>query len=157
MKKTLLYSCVFALLAQTADAASCASLSEKRSLEMRALQSELMVAALACGKKPEYNQYVNLFASDLQWQGKQLRDYFQRLYGKQSDRALNQFVTQMANQASRLSLTLKSAEYCNQATQLFKKINTSLPWQVVDYARIQYASWHSVQSCDATQVIATAQ
>lgn len=145
------------VLSASSAYAACAYKPEEQSLEMRALQSELMVSALACGKKAEYNRYVSLFSSDLQWQGKQLRDYFARIYGNRSERELNQFVTQMANQASRLSLTKKSDDYCKSAEQLFKKVNSSMPWQVIDYARAQYANWHGIQSCDAKQVIAAAQ
>ncbi len=138
----------------SANATSCASAAEQQSLHMRALQSELMVAALACGKKQDYNRYVSQFAPDLKWQGGTLRSYFQRQFGGASERQLNRFVTQMANQASRLSLARSRDEYCGKAANLFSKVNDSRPWQVVDYASDHYGAWHAVASCDTRQVLA---
>lgn len=152
MRKILLLFLLYTVPLQAQ--AACASKYEKQSLEMRALQSELMVAALACGKKAEYNFYVSRFTPDLRWHGKQLRSFFNRTYGAASEKKLNQFVTQMANQASRLSLSRNNAQYCNHANRVFHRVNAAMPWQVIDYAKMQYATWHNVQSCDAQQVVA---
>jgi hypothetical protein len=159
MKKTTaaLALCTLLMGASAAFASSCAYNTEQQSLHMRALQSELMVAALACSKKQDYNRYVTQFSKDLQWQGKQLKSYFQRSYGRSSERQLNQFVTQMANQASRLSLAKTRDDYCAQAGKLYGVINNARPWQVVDYAKAHYGTWHGVSSCDAKQVVAQAQ
>lgn len=146
--------CFTAVVAAQANATSCALKPEEQSLHMRALQSELMVAALACGKKQDYNRYVSQFSPDLKWQGTQLKSYFSRNYGGASERQLNSFVTQMANQASRLSLAKDRDDYCSQAAQLFTKMNDSRPWQVVDYAKANYASWHGVNHCGGKQIIA---
>ncbi len=156
MKKILLFAAATLLSAQGAWA-GCASSGELQSLGMRALQSELMVAALACGKKQDYNNYIGLFSQDLQWQGQQLKGYFSRNYGSQSERELNTFVTQMANQASRVSLNKSSQQYCSHASDLFNKVNTAFPWQIIDYARKEYSTWHNVLPCSGKQVVAAVQ
>lgn len=158
MKKFVLAMTVAALIAASSSAtyAACASYAEQQSLGMRALQSELMVAALACGKKQHYNHYVTAFSSDLQHQGKFLQSYFQRLYGGKSEFQMNRFVTQMANQASRISLSKSNKDYCQHAEQLFTKVNALMPWQIVDLAQAHYANWHGVQSCGRKQVVAAA-
>ena len=155
-KTALLAVCTLLMGTSVASASNCAYNAEQKSLHMRALQSELIVAALACSKKQDYNHYVTQFSKDLQWQGKQLKSYFQRSYGSTSERQLNQFVTQMANQASRLSLAKTRDDYCEQAGKLYSVINNARPWQVVDYAQAHYAAWHGVSSCDAKQVVAQA-
>jgi hypothetical protein len=155
MKKLILALCGILLFAPGVYAA-CAQKHEKQSLHMRALQSELMVAALACGKKAEYNRYVNSFSNDLRWQGRQLKSYFNRMHGSRGEFEMNRFVTEMANQASRLSLTRSSAKYCENAGKLFSKVNNYRPWQVIDLAANRYDDWTSVKSCPTTQVVAAA-
>jgi hypothetical protein len=160
MKKNLTMiglSFIFAgLFVQPAAAATCARASEQQSLAMRALQSDLMVAAISCKQKQSYNHYVNQFSSYLPWYGKNLKSYFYRHYGAGSERHLNRFVTQMANQASQQSLQQSDRAYCKNAQQLFQKVSHSFPWQIVDLAEQKYASWHGVKGCETKQEVAAA-
>jgi len=90
------------IVAQAAGA-KCARPVERTALEMRVLQSELMVAALTCDYRADYNNFVTRFQPVLSKQGDALRTYFRRVYGGAAVKSLDSFVTQMANSASKLS------------------------------------------------------
>jgi hypothetical protein len=139
---------VTTLLTTTSAQAECAKSREYQALSMRALQSELMVAAIACKQKAAYNSYVERFSPVLKTQGAQLQNYFARAYPQKATFQMNQFVTQMANQASRVSLDTEYHAYCKQSEELFAAVNQAMPWQVLSYAERKYSAWHEVPSCE---------
>ncbi|MHA1564524.1 MAG: hypothetical protein ACTSX7_04350 [Alphaproteobacteria bacterium] len=94
---------------------------DRDSLNIRHLQSQLMVAALSCNLRPQYNATIGRFEAELIRHGRDLRHLFKRTYGKSSERELNRFVTAMANHASVSSLN-SGAAYCRDATLLFTEI-----------------------------------
>jgi hypothetical protein len=131
---------VFPISAQ----AQCASDAAYQALSMRALQSELTVAALACRQKSLYKLFVEENAGPLQAQGDALRAYFIENGG---EHGMNKFVTQMANQASRISLETPWEEYCRNSAKLFTTISEKNPEKLLRFATEKYASWHNISSC----------
>ena len=127
--------------------AECANPAEYSSLNMRALQSELMVAALACGQRESYNHFVKSPSSNLVTHGQHLRSYFSRQYGGRGEYHMNKFVTQMANQASRISLNQSSSAYCQQAAELFDYVRHAGRGEITRLAADRYTAWHNVASC----------
>jgi hypothetical protein len=87
-------------------------------LNTRVLQTELMVAALTCDQKDNYNAFAVQFRQTLIKHGKNLRAMFRRTYGGTANRELNSFVTRLANRASERSMTL-SQGYCEFTQKLF--------------------------------------
>ena len=69
---------VAALAGGQAIAADCARPQELHALNTRVLQTELMVAALACGYQAGYNRFVGAFRHDLIEQGGTLRATLER-------------------------------------------------------------------------------
>lgn len=151
MKKVVAAVVVWAFCAHSAQAV-CANKTEQTSMNIRALQSELMVAALSCGMNKQYNDFINTFASPLTQHGKVLKAYFQRNYSGGSERELNRFITQLANQASRVSLNQVDTEYCKNATKLFTFINKADTKKVDNYVMDRYQPWHGVPSCTVHEV-----
>lgn len=94
---------------------------ERDSLNVRHLQSELMVAALSCDLRPQYNATVKRFEAELVGHGQDLKQLFKRTYGRGGERELNRFVTALANQSSASSLS-RGASYCAESAQLFTQI-----------------------------------
>jgi len=82
-----------------AAATPCAQRSELEAIQMRHLQSRLMVAALSCNQQSAYNDFVSAFQSELTAHGTQLIAYFNRT--KLGTAALNRTVTELANAAAR--------------------------------------------------------
>jgi hypothetical protein len=74
-------------------AAPCTSAANVEALNVRALQTELMVGALACGERERYNAFVQARQPELVPYAKTM----QRMHGKRT----NAFVTRVANAASR--------------------------------------------------------
>jgi hypothetical protein len=100
-------------LAGAAQAAGCADTRERESLTVRSLQTDLMVAALSCNVRDDYNTFVQRYRSHLSVHGHALRRYFQRTYGPRAQRALDRYVTELANQASQVSNADRTA-FCAQ-------------------------------------------
>lgn len=107
-------------------AAPCATMSAAQptqadiSIEVRRLQTNLMVAALTCGARGDYNEFVVTHRSSLQKYGKAIRAEFRRRYGKEGDSKLNQFVTRLANEASARS-NADRENFCADATTAFQQ------------------------------------
>jgi hypothetical protein len=97
------------------------SAKERASLEIRLLQTELMVSALACQARDSYNTFVTRFQSELVDSGKNLKSLFSRVHGKDGTTRLNSFVTEVANDASMKSLQMGD-QFCNETAQTFQAL-----------------------------------
>ena len=107
--------------------AACYSPAEATAVHVRMLQSELMVAALACresnpelGMIDKYNRFVQLHSDGLVSHSRVLQSHFQTRYGAQHRRQMDTFVTALANDASKRSMTEK---FCDRAAGLFGEIS----------------------------------
>jgi hypothetical protein len=134
------------------QAAPCAGVGKPSqadiSIEVRRLQTNLMVAALSCGARKDYNDFVIAHRPSLQKYGKEIRTEFRRRYGKAGDSKLNQFVTRLANEASARS-NADRENFCAEATASFQEARVrgaTLTKLVTVPARQQVAS----AGCDAT-------
>jgi hypothetical protein len=118
------------------------------SIEVRRLQTNLMVAALSCGARNDYNDFVIAYRPSLQKYGKEIRTEFRRRYGKAGNAKLNQFVTRLANEASARS-NADRENFCAEATASFQEAKlhgATLTKLVTVPSRQQVAS----AGCDAT-------
>src|SRR5512134_2432835 len=90
-------ACSTAMPADAAKAkprpAPCTSAANLEALNVRALQTELMVGALACGERERYNAFVQARQPELVPYARTL----QRMHGKRT----NAFVTRVANASAR--------------------------------------------------------
>lgn len=92
--------------------------------DIRRLQSELMVSALACGHRSQYNAFARSYRAELKRNGKFLKSHFRAEHGAAGERALNRYVTALANEASmRLA---SNADYCAQTETAFEFLLTGL-------------------------------
>lgn len=93
---------------------ACVGEVEKEAMAMRVLQSEFMVAAVACNQASAYNDFVRKYQTLLTKNGLALKSYFQRTDGPHSERGLNDFLTSLANAWASVHMTDKQA-YCKSA------------------------------------------
>ncbi|MFT5180376.1 MAG: hypothetical protein ACI8S3_000249 [Alphaproteobacteria bacterium] len=98
--------------------------SETAALNARLLQTEMMVAALACDLRPRYNKAMRTFQNELVGHGKVLRSIFRRNHGASAQRQLDKYITQLANDASARS-NYDRISYCRTATALFDDVLAS--------------------------------
>lgn len=97
----------------------CAAGSARDALAARALQTDLMVAALVCGRRDDYNAFVRRHRQALAAHGGALRAWFAQAYGRAAgEREMNRFVTRLANEASGAS-NRDRALYCEVTGSLF--------------------------------------
>ena len=95
-------------------AGACAEPEETTALLVRALQSRLMVSALVCDTRAQYNAFVTRYRPALQHNGAVLISYFGRSYGGEATPRLNRFVTALANDAS-VDSNADRAAFCDGA------------------------------------------
>lgn len=127
---------VAVLVAPTAPAASFdgAGPLERTAIRVRVLQSDMMVAALSCDLRPQYNDAVRRFQAELVLHGRHLRGYFTRAHGKRGQRELDRFVTALANQASSRSIA-QGSRYCDSASNMMAQILELPPNGLAEFSR----------------------
>ncbi|MDP6351511.1 MAG: hypothetical protein QF926_02440 [Alphaproteobacteria bacterium] len=130
-----------------AQAAACASPVEQTALETRILQSELMVAALSCGKRDLYNGFVEKFKPVLVDRGTTLRMLFHRRHAGGAKRELDSFITRMANAASQRSFDHPEG-FCGRATRLLERALALQPDGLAAFAAaLPAAGSHGIETC----------
>ncbi len=119
MRFALVAAMIGLLFSSSAQAGlpSCATDSERHAMLVRGLQSYLMMAGVACNQGDAYNKFVTRNQSELSTQGHALKAYFQRVYGGNSERRLNDFITEIANAWSQVHLT-NMANYCKSTWEM---------------------------------------
>jgi len=146
--------CVSLIAGTGAQAAPCAASVDTASLQVRMLQTELMVAALTCNQRTDYNAFVTRFQPELALQGKHLQAFFKQKHGSGAAKALNGFITRIANESSRRGMQ-KRGEFCRNAASIHAASKTMQPASLVSYAQSQhFANLHGISACP-TKVAST--
>lgn len=150
MKKLLPLLALLALVspAQAAEeVVVCALPNEFQALNMRALQSELMVAALSCSQNREYNWFAKTYKKQLTGYGTDIIGFFTRYGATDGEKLLNDFITKMANHASRASLGRPQPQYCGEVATLYAALHKGEFQRVESLANRFYPGWHRVPLC----------
>lgn len=108
-------------VAEGARASVCLRPDDEAALHSKALQSELMVAALACEETARYNAWARKFESELVANGAVLKRVFRQAYGTAGDARLGQFVTALANDAAGRSAVEKTT-FCTVTARVFDRV-----------------------------------
>lgn len=125
---------------------ACATPSELVALQLRVLQTELMVAALACDQHQQYNQFATIFRAELLDQGGALRRYFARTHARESAPWLNGLVTRLANEASQR--TYQNGFFCAEAEAAFQQVLGAKGGELARFAATRpTATTHGVAPC----------
>jgi hypothetical protein len=115
----LLLGGLAAVIAGPAIAQSCVQSAERTAFEVRALQSQLMVAALACNRDSEYNAFVRKFQGDLTSAYRGMQGHYRRTAGRAHEREMDGFITQLANAQSQDGIRAGS-HFCPMVAPLFQ-------------------------------------
>jgi hypothetical protein len=107
-------------LAGPALANACLRPEERAALEVRALKSYLMVAALNCRQGEQYNQFVRRFGAELGAAERAAVTHFTRAYGGRSRSMLDAYNTNLANAHSEDAIRSGSF-FCRDAEPLFRE------------------------------------
>jgi len=147
LKKTFATITCGALLLAHPVWASCAKPEEAKALSLRTLTSHLMVAALSCGQQKAYNQFMHQYQPLMQENGPKIKAYFKRAYGRDFEARLNQFITNLANQASESSMSGDMQGFCQEAAETFAELNQQDVASIQHFAIRHYTATHGIQKC----------
>ena len=136
-------------VASSALASVCVRPGDEAALNSKAMQSELMVSALACEETARYNAWVRKFETELVANGTVLKRIFRQAYGAASDTRLGQFVTALANDAAQRS-AVEKAGFCVATARVFDRV---LPMNGPEFlafvAGPDFAGRHDFAECGA--------
>lgn len=158
-KPFLIAFAAFICLAPAAHAArpACASDSERTAMLVRGLQSYFMMAGVGCNQGAAYNKFVTANQSQISAQGHVLKSYFQRVYGKDAERNLNDFVTELANAWSQIHIHNMQG-YCKATWELMWRMEQErLPLLDVAQAVTQQPSVTGIMCNNASAGAVTGQ
>lgn len=94
---------------------------ELDAVNVRILQSEMMVAAITCNMRNSYNTVIVRYQGELVSHARVLKKMFHRDHGQSAQKALDGFVTQLANDASIRSIRGRET-FCVNASAIFTTI-----------------------------------
>jgi hypothetical protein len=94
---------------------------ERDAVNVRILQSEMMVAALSCNLRHQYNAMVGQFEQELVAHAGTLKAMFRRDHGNRAQKALDDYITRLANDASMRSIRAR-VRFCEGAEQTFAQL-----------------------------------
>jgi len=107
-----------ALLATPALAQTCVQPAEKAAFDVRALQSQLMVAALSCQQEDQYNAFVNRYKSELGGAYRGINAHYRRTAGARGQSSLDGYITSLANAQSQDGIR-QGSNFCRNVAPLF--------------------------------------
>jgi hypothetical protein len=140
------------ITAGTAIAATCDGRTDKAAFHVRALQTDLMVAALTCGARPEYNNFARKFQTTLVDHGHALKKLFQNSHGSSAEKMLNAYVTALANRASERSISSRD-QYCEHTLRTFTALSGLNPTDLAAFSMKRPNSEVDVPSTCRPEVI----
>ena len=76
---------------------ACITPREREAYEVYALRTQVLVGAQSCRMTDRFNIFAMKFSRELTSEGRELRAHYLKAYGKGGDKALDDFVTQIAN------------------------------------------------------------
>lgn len=131
-------ACVVAAVTAAVPAAACVTptADEVRAIQVRTLQSRLMVAALSCDAQPQYDAFIGRFDALLNSSGRTMVTYFKRSHGSRSTVELNDYVTALANRASLESMQDRTA-FCLDSLETLRESLAMEAKQLGDFAQTQ--------------------
>jgi hypothetical protein len=101
-------------------AAQCMQAAEKAAFNVRALQSQLMMAALTCGQQDEYNMFVQRHQRTLSDAHQRIASHFGRMYGSAGEEQLDRYITDLANAQSQDGMR-QGSSFCHHMKPFFQE------------------------------------
>lgn len=137
---------VTAASAATKAAPACVKGPDESALQVRTVQTDLMVAALSCSASARYNEFVKANQPALMAAHTQLGKFFTAKRGGQS--ALNTFITKLANDSSKRSVG-NIALFCQETGWLYDAILAPTRGKMEPFiAQLWVAQRHGFQPCE---------
>ncbi|HQT74081.1 MAG TPA: hypothetical protein PLX84_09075 [Acidiphilium sp.] len=110
-----------AALAYAGPASACLTPTNQEALEVIGLKSTLMVSALTCGQRGEYDRFMTRFQPYILREQHVMDAYFRTRHGRAFHHYEDNYVTNLANVQSTAGIHQGSA-FCASSAQLFGKV-----------------------------------
>jgi len=107
--------------AEVAVAQPCATSVDQGAFDTMALKSELMVVALTCEARPQYNRFIEQFRPDLEREERALNTWFTHAYGGRWRTMHDEYVTNLANAESDVGLK-RGTLFCKDHENIFPTV-----------------------------------
>jgi hypothetical protein len=115
----------------------CTNANERTAFDTEGLKSELMVLAETCHLPDKYNGFIRTYQPTLAAEEKDLNTYFKRSYGRSSDKAHDDYITNLANVQSQEGLKSGTA-FCQLFENMFDEVMSLHDGsELADYAHSQ--------------------
>jgi hypothetical protein len=105
------------IVANQSAFAQCLLPTEKIAFDVRALQTQLMIAAITCNQRDDYNRFVVGHQRDLADAYNQIISHFARVYGGDGQDQADTYITDIANSQSHDGIA--NTSFCNHMKPLF--------------------------------------
>lgn len=153
--RTLMAGIAAASIATPVFAQACLPPAERAALDVRAVQSQLMVIALSCGQHDDYNLFVTKYKSALGTAYNGVRTHFSRNGGQ---RSLDNYITSLANAHSQAGIA-QGTLFCQNSVPFFQAALAQTNAQGIAALATQYnlANPISTPACAVRQAPATVQ
>ncbi len=99
----------------------CAQPPELTAIEVEGLKSRLMVTALSCDARDQYNSFVERYRAALTADDRTLAGYFRRNYGRSAQAEHDNYITALANAQSQIG-TQEGVTFCEQNVGRFADV-----------------------------------
>jgi len=111
-------------VAEVLSPSGCVPADTKAAFQVTALKSQLMVAALSCRQDSQYNGFIERNRPALVAHDKALQQWFQRTYGRQGQRRMDDFITSLANAQSQEGIR-QGTSFCGNMTPFFAEVSSA--------------------------------
>jgi hypothetical protein len=95
----------------------CVSPQEREAFEVYGLRTEALVGAQSCRMTDRFNKFAVKYRNELTTEGRALRGYYKKSYGKSGDATLDIFVTELSNASFVDGST--ASDFCAATATLF--------------------------------------
>jgi hypothetical protein len=120
-----------------APANTCTNSADKTAFDTEGLKSELMVTALACKQQDKYNSFMQAYKPAVAAEEKDLGAYFKRVYGRQYQKAYDDYISNLANVQEQEGLKEGTA-FCQIFQNMFDEVmSLHSSTELADYAHSQ--------------------
>lgn len=100
---------------------TCTKEAERAAFDTEALKSELMVTALTCQQKEKYDAFIHTYQAALTGTEADLNGYFKHAYGRQYQKAHDDYISNLANVQSEEGLKMGTA-FCQTSIDMFDEV-----------------------------------
>ncbi len=102
-------------------APACEYPADRKAFEIEGLKSQLMVTALACKQQDKYNAFMSRYQPDVAREEQNLGQYFKRSYGRGSQKAYDEYITNLADIQEQDGLKAGTA-LCDNLPAMFDEV-----------------------------------